>query len=88
MEEKIAAEAWAIVKERFDYSIPIARVEKAGITSTGAACENELVDLAKEFAAYRKGHSLWASKELKFRYEVVGGKVVRTGQDGDTKELC
>ena len=37
------------IKELFDYEIPIVQVEKAGITTTGAKCENELLDVVKEF---------------------------------------
>ena len=88
LETKIAAEIWAIVKEKFDYTIPIAQVEKAGITTTGAECENELIDLLKEFTPYRKEHNMWTSNELKFHYEIVDNKVVRTDQNGNTKELC
>ena len=88
LETKIAAEIWAIVKEKFDYTIPIAQVEKAGITTTGAECENELIDLLKEFTPYRKEHHIWTSNELKFHYEIVENKVIRTDQDGRTKELC
>jgi type I restriction enzyme M protein len=88
LETKIAAEIWAIVKEKFDYIIPIAQVEKAGITTTGAECENELVDLLKEFTPYRKEHHMWTSNELKFHYEIVDKKVVRTDLKGKMKELC
>ena len=88
LETKIAAEIWAIVKEKFDYTIPIAQVEKAGITTTGAECENELIDLLKEFTPYRKEHHIWTSNELKFHYEIVENKVIRTDQDGKTKVLC
>ena len=88
LETKIAAEIWAIVKEKFDYTIPIAQVEKAGITTTGAECENQLIDLLKEFTPYRKEHHMWTSNELRFHYEIVDNKVVRTDKDGKTKELC
>lgn len=88
LETKIAAEIWAIVKEKFDYTITIAQVEKAGITTTGAECENQLIDLLKEFTPYRKEHHMWTSNELRFRYEIVDNKVVRTDKDGKTKELC
>lgn len=88
LETKIAAEIWAIVKEKFYYTIPIAQVEKAGITTTGAECENQLIDLLKEFTPYRKEHHIWTSNELKFHYEIVDNKVVRTDQEGKTKELC
>ena len=88
LETKIAAEIWVIVKEKFNYTIPIAQVEKAGITTTGAECENELVDLLKEFTPYRKEHHMWTSNGLKFHYKIFDNKVVRTDQDGKTKELC
>ena len=49
-----------LVKERFDYQIPIAEVQKAGISTTGAEIENELVPLEKEFTQYRKENHLWS----------------------------
>ena len=49
----IENEIKALVKERFDYVIPIAEVQKAGISTTGAKIENELEPLEKEFAEYR-----------------------------------
>lgn len=88
LKAKIMAETWVIVKEKFDYTIPIAQVEKAGITTTGAECENELVDLLKEFTPYRKEHNMWTTNGLKFHYEIIDNKVVRTDQNGDIKELC
>lgn len=48
-----------LVKERFDYQIPIAEVQKAGISTTGAPIENELEPLEQEFTAYRKENNLW-----------------------------
>ena len=88
LDKKIAAEIWAIVKEKFDYTIPIARVQKAGITTTVAACENELIDLVKEYTPYRKENRLWTAKELNYRYEIDEKKIIRIDQDGNTKELC
>ncbi len=55
----IETETKALVKERFDYQIPIAQVEKAGITTTGGECENELIPLAEEFTEYRKTNNLF-----------------------------
>ena len=55
----IETEAKKLVKERFDYQIPIAEVQKAGISTTGAPIENELEPLEQEFTAYRKGNNLW-----------------------------
>lgn len=87
LEAKIEAEIWKLIKERFDYTIPVAQVQKAGITTTGAACENELIDLVKEFTPYRKENHMWTSKEQKFQYEVINGRIIRIDQDGNKKEL-
>ena len=54
-----AIEINAIIKDKFDYVIPIVEVQKAGISTTGAAIENELIPLAKEFTPYRKEIGLW-----------------------------
>lgn len=59
IEEQKQVEIKAIVKEQFDYEIPIAEVKKAGISTTGAAIENELIPLAEEFTPYRKACNLW-----------------------------
>lgn len=49
----------SIIKDKFDYVIPIVEVQKAGISTTGAPIENELIPLAKEFTPYRKEMGLW-----------------------------
>ena len=59
LQEKIDSEVRYIVKEKFDYEIPIAEVKKAGISTTGAEIENELIPLAKEFKNYREEHAMW-----------------------------
>ena len=87
IKSKMATEVWVLIKERFDYTIPIAQVQKAGITTTGAACENELIDLVKEFTPYRKKHNMWTPIELKYQYEIIDGKIIRIDQDGNKKEL-
>lgn len=66
LEEKIAAEIKSQIKKDFDYEIPIAEVEKAGISSTGAEIENELKPLAEEFRNYASNKKLWKNK-----FEVV-----------------
>lgn len=62
IELKIALEIKAKIKIDFDYQIPIAEVEKAGISTTGAKIENELEPLAEEFTEYRKTNKLWKGK--------------------------
>lgn len=71
IEEKIASEIKSLVKKEFNYSIPIAEVEKAGISTTGAQIENELVPLAQEFKTYREANKLWKSKFSKISYEIL-----------------
>jgi type I restriction enzyme M protein len=59
----------AEIKEHFDYEIPIAEVKKAGISTTGAAIENELIPLAEEFTPYRKEMKLWEKPEKETQYK-------------------
>lgn len=71
IQEKIAAEVKATVKKEFNYQIPIAEVEKAGISTTGAQIENELLPLANEFKSYRMEQKLWKVKFSKISYEIL-----------------
>ena len=66
----IEAEAKKLVKERFDYQIPIAEVQKAGISTTGAVIENELEGLEPEYTAYRIENQLWSSLIKRVHYFV------------------
>lgn len=70
VEELITAEIKPLIKERFDYPIPVIEVEKAGISSTGAPCENELEEVAIEFREYRKKANLWAEPKRETKYPV------------------
>lgn len=72
--EKIEIEVKKIVKEKFDYEIPIAEIQKAGISSTGAEIDNELIPLAKEFTPYRVENKLWSVpiKSVKYRIDEDG----------------
>lgn len=56
---KMVFEVKLLVKERWNYQIPIAQVEKAGISSTGAPCDNELIPLQMEYTRYRKENNLF-----------------------------
>ena len=74
----IETETKKLVKERFDYQIPIAEVQKAGISTTGAPIENELEPLEQEFSTYRKKNNLWNVLLNKTIYTVSeDGKVSR-----------
>lgn len=59
-----------IIKEQFNYEIPIAKVEKAGITTTGGECENELEKVLEEFKLYNKEVGLWKKKICKYDYSI------------------
>lgn len=76
LQERMEVEIKSIVKEQFDYEIPIAEVQKAGISSTGAEIDNELIPLAKEFTPYRIENKLWDVPIKSVKY--------RTDEDGNT----
>ena len=65
------------IKEFFDYQIPIAEVEKAGISPTGAVIENELDPLEIEFTAYRKANKLWENVLEEVKYEIIDENIFR-----------
>ena len=82
IERQIIEEAKPRIKELFDYEIPIAMVNDAGITTTGAASENnELPKLVEEFTAYNDKVKLWDHHDYSVLYKYnVGteGSIVRT----------
>ena len=78
IEASIEATKKTIVKEHFDYQIPIAEVQKAGISTTGAPIENELEKLEPEFTDYRKEHALWNNIFKRVHYALDSeGKIIR-----------
>lgn len=77
IETKKEQEIKAIVKEEFNYTIPIAEVEKAGISTTGARIENELDPLAKEFKKYTSDNHLWGKLTESVQYDVKDEFVYR-----------
>lgn len=88
LDAKIAEEVKPIVKQLFDYQIPIAQVQKAGITTTGAECENELEELLKEYAPYRKEHKLWEATAKRYEYKVENNHLYKKLNDGEWEEIC
>jgi type I restriction enzyme M protein len=73
------------VKNKFDYEIPIIEVEKAGITTTGAPCENELEPIAKEFREYRIKNKLWNDQFVTVQYDVYDDKFMRVIAVGEPR---
>ena len=83
IEEQKAIEIKAIVKEKFDYEIPIAEVQKAGISTTGAAIENELVPLAEEYTPYRIEKTMWEVPDKSTKYNLAeDGNIYRIRMTG------
>lgn len=87
IEVQIQEEIKAIVKEKFDYDIPIATVEKAGISSTGGVIDNELTDIQTEYTPYRIKNELWKELKPKFEYKWSSktGKAERIKNDTETQ---
>ena len=86
LNDKIAEEIKAQVKQKFDYQIPIAEVEKAGISTTGAKIDNELEPLAIEFASYRKDNALWQEKAYQYDYKLEDEELLRVDLTSEDKK--
>lgn len=88
LEARIKHETKPVVKQLFDYQIPVAQIKRAGITTTGAKCENDLEDLLKEYTPYRKSHGLWDTTTIRYRYKVENSRLYKKSNDGEWIELC
>lgn len=77
IEDTIVSEIKAQIKKEFNYQIPIAEVEKAGISATGAQIENELEPLAAEFKKYRQQKQLWATLTKEISYQIQEEQIGR-----------
>ena len=56
------------LKVRFNYLVPVVEVEKAGVSSTGASIENDLLPVCEEFTSYRKQNKLWDNHLNSYKY--------------------
>lgn len=88
LEKAIIEEAKPLTKEYFHYEIPIAMVEDAGITSTGAvSAGNQLPTLQDEYKEYRIAKKLWNEANSVVSYTINSqGRLFRTS-DGKEVEL-
>lgn len=77
IEVAIDQETKALVKQRFDYVIPIADIKRAGINSIGIKIENDLDPLLEEFTKYRKENNLWNKRHAKTSYQYNDGGMTR-----------
>jgi type I restriction enzyme M protein len=57
--DKFDTEVKEQIKQKFDYQIPIADINKAGINSTGGKEENQLPELLKAYTEYRIANNIW-----------------------------
>jgi type I restriction enzyme M protein len=62
LEEKISIKIKELIKQEFDYEIPVADIAKAGISSTGGKDENQLPWLLEVYTKYRISNNLWTVK--------------------------
>lgn len=88
IEKSIIEEAKPLIKEYFDYEIPIAMVEDAGITSTGGVSNNnQLPILQEEYKVYRKDKLLWQEKRNSISYTIKSDDKLYRSFDGKEVEL-
>lgn len=79
IENSIDNEAKALIKQRFDYVIPIADIKRAGINSIGIKIENDLIPLLDEFTKYRKENNLWHKPQVVKSYHYYDdGRIMRS----------
>ena len=88
LETQIAQEIKPVVKQIFDYQILIAQVQKVGITTTGAECENELEDLLKDYTPYRKEYKLWEAIAKHYEYKVENSHLYKKLNRNKWEEIC
>ncbi|MCI9016239.1 MAG: N-6 DNA methylase [Clostridia bacterium] len=80
-------EAKPLIKKYFDYEIPIAKINDAGITSTGMKTENlELLTLEKEFKDYVSENKLWNPKKNVIEYDILENDFIQRTINGE-KEI-
>lgn len=76
--EQKANEIKSLIKERFNYEIPIANVQKAGIDTLGNECENQLIEVLQEFKNYQSNHKMWNTPNKKiYKYSFDATKIKR-----------
>ena len=87
IEASIIEKAKPLIKEYFDYEIPIAMIEDAGITSTGAVSQgNQLPQLLEEYEKYRKDNLLWEYSISSISYTLKeDAKIYRASDNGEVE---
>ena len=71
LNKQIEEEIKPVIKKKFDYDIPIAKVEDAGITTTGTVSEgNQLPVLVEKYRDYRRTKNLWNILDIHYTYRL------------------
>lgn len=74
---QVEEEAKPLIKKYFDYEIPVAMIEDAGITTTGAVSNNnQLPELQNSYKEYRLYNKLWANNEYSVEYLINADNVL------------
>ena len=77
IEAKKIEEAKPLIKEWFNYEIPIAKVDKAGITTTGTPCDNELTEVLQEYRKYNELNPLWDIHTRSWEYVLDENLIIK-----------
>ena len=86
LKKQIEEEIKPVIKKKFGYDIPIAKIDDAGITTTGTFSEgNQLPALQREYREYRISNNLWNVFSKEFNYEIKEGSYYRSV---DGQEVC
>lgn len=85
IEKQISEEVKPLIKQYFDYEIPIAKVNKAGISTTGAKIENELLHVEVEFERYNNKVSLWNVINSNIEYIIKDNAIYRKSNVSEWK---
>lgn len=84
IQKLIEDEVKPLVKEKFDYDVPIAKVDDAGITTTGAESKgNQLPTLITEYKKYNSDNKLWVPMNIKFNYEIHEGQYIHKSEESE-----
>lgn len=87
LDNAVIDEAKPLIRKYFDYEIPIAKVNDAGITSTGMKTDNlELLALEKEFKEYAEENELWNYKKNIIEYNILENGLIERKINGE-KEI-
>lgn len=86
LQKLIAEEIKPVIKKYFAYDIPIAKIEDAGITTTGAKSEgNQLPALVKEYRTYCNNTHPWDTVIENYSYIYKSGEYFRLYRGQEVK---